>query len=60
MHFQRALEIITLALALSGQLSALGAFQGIILPGIHLPHLGRVWQMEITILPKDVSVVAGF
>ena len=44
MRFQRALDFITLALA-PAALSAHSAFQGIILPGTHLPHLGWVWQM---------------
>ena len=39
MPFQRALEIITLALA-PAAVSAHSVFQGIILPGTHLPHLG--------------------
>ena len=41
MRFQRVLEIITLVLAPADVISAL---QEIILPGTHLPHLGRVWQ----------------
>ena len=38
MRFQRALDFITLALAPEA-LSAQSAFQGIIQPGTHLPHL---------------------
>ena len=29
------------------------------LPGTHLLNLGRVWQMQINVLPKDISASAG-
>ena len=56
---QRALEIITLALAPAAVISVYGAFQVIILPGTHLPHLCGVWPKKIKVLLNNVSVVPG-